>query len=189
MLYLRQSIPKRAAIIAAITLFCLAAVLQASPAFAAKEYDDKDVKTAMLYNLISIENSFVWPPTAPEDMQVCSTGDKQSGISLPKLLAIVKKSGYKLSVNKDVAAEDLRSCRVLIINTGIDDATGIIKALSGLPILTVSETRGFASAGGMVQFELKDNKVKLVVNTASMKKAQIRISPDLLEIVRDVGRE
>ncbi|WP_256360469.1 YfiR family protein [Methylomonas koyamae] len=49
-------------------------------------------------------------------------------------------------------------------------------------VLLVGDSDGFAAAGGMVQFSLRDNKLKLVVNLAPVKSAHLTLSSKLLRM-------
>jgi hypothetical protein len=49
-------------------------------------------------------------------------------------------------------------------------------------ILLVSDAENFAAQGGMIQFSLRDNKLKLVVNLNSVKQANLKLSSKLLRM-------
>ncbi len=56
-------------------------------------------------------------------------------------------------------------------------------------ILTISDTRGFAQRGGILQLYFVSQKLKLKVNTHSAKLQNIKIKPTLLRIASVVKEE
>jgi hypothetical protein len=46
----------------------------------------------------------------------------------------------------------------------------------------VGDVENFANHGGMVQFTLRDNRLKLVVNLAAVKSAELKLSSKLLRM-------
>ena len=58
----------------------------------------------------------------------------------------------------------------------------IFQHLKERPVLTVSETPGFAQVGGMVNFVLQDNKVRFEINLQRTREAQLKLSSKLLKL-------
>jgi len=54
--------------------------------------------------------------------------------------------------------------------------------LKNLPVLTISETAGFAKRGGMINFTLQDSKVRFEANVDAAKQAGLNISSRLLSL-------
>jgi hypothetical protein len=55
--------------------------------------------------------------------------------------------------------------------------------------LTVGETEHFARRGGIINFKMQDNKVRIEINPAAAARAHLKISPDLLELAEIVKDE
>jgi len=55
-------------------------------------------------------------------------------------------------------------------------------------ILTISDTRGFAQKGGVMQFYFVSQKIKIRINTYSANKQNLKVKPTLLRI-SDVVKE
>jgi len=53
-------------------------------------------------------------------------------------------------------------------------------------VLLVSDVEDFARRGGMVQFTLRDNKLKLVVNLPAVRDAGLKLSSKLLRMAEIV---
>ncbi len=67
----------------------------------------------------------------------------------------------------------------------------IAGSLMGLAMLTVGESPGFATDGGVVNFKLEGGKVRFEINMDAAEQAQLHISSKLLslaEVIRKPGR-
>jgi hypothetical protein len=67
----------------------------------------------------------------------------------------------------------------------------ILEQLKGISILTVSDIPGFCQGGGMIDFELLDQKVRFEVNPGAAERARLKVSSKLLsvaKIVREGGK-
>jgi hypothetical protein len=58
----------------------------------------------------------------------------------------------------------------------------IFKAVKNKNILTISDIRGFAQKGGMIQLYTKNQKLKLRINVNSVKAGNLKIKSSLLRI-------
>ena len=86
----------------------------------------------------------------------------------------------------------LAPCALLFLSEGAQDEWARIQpAVTSLPIVTVSEMKGFAGLGGMIEYfvDLGTGKVRLIVNLHTMREAGIILSARLLalEAVTVVG--
>ena len=63
----------------------------------------------------------------------------------------------------------------------------IFAALSGRPVLTVSDLNSFAEAGGMVGLVTAEEKIKLEINLEAVKPSRIGVGFQLLKLARIVG--
>ena len=62
------------------------------------------------------------------------------------------------------------------------DAT--LKAVDGLPILTVSDAPDFLRRGGMIRMFLDGTHLRFAINTRAMERAHLRVSSRLLALAR-----
>lgn len=88
----------------------------------------------------------------------------------------------------------LKVCHVLLLctfdNASIESSAEIVKALRGSPILTVGETSGFLTSGGMINFLMKDEKIRFEINNTAAKRAGLKIRSKLLRLAeRVIGQE
>ena len=91
----------------------------------------------------------------------------------------------RLKWGKDL--KDLKDCNILFVSSSekehIPDLFNMVK---WLPILTIGETPGFATRGGIINLTLQDNKVRFEVNIEAAKQANLNISSRLLALARIV---
>lgn len=84
--------------------------------------------------------------------------------------------------------DDIRSvetCHILYINE--KDPPRIRQILAGLQnrnILTVSDAPNFASLGGVIGFYTENNRIRMQINTAAARNAQLNISSKLLRVAK-----
>ena len=98
-----------------------------------------------------------------------------------------KASTAKLAlslVSESSAASAASHCHVVFVADA--DFASVKTAFHGKPILTVSDTDGFAEAGGMIGFVVSDNKIKIEVNPKAAAAAGLRVDAQLLEIALKV---
>ena len=62
-------------------------------------------------------------------------------------------------------------------------------SLNGSSALTVGESTGFTSLGGMINFTVEDSKLHFEVNVAAAERARLKISSKLLSLGRIVGEK
>ena len=57
-----------------------------------------------------------------------------------------------------------------------------LEELKGHSILTVGEAEDFTANGGVINFKLKDARVRIEIDTAAAERAKLRISSKLLSL-------
>ena len=89
--------------------------------------------------------------------------------------------------------EDLVAYHVVFIPASAEEQIGtILEALGDSPTLTVGETDGFATRGGVMNFVIVKNKVRFEINMQAADRAGLKISSQLLRVgilVRDLASE
>jgi YfiR/HmsC-like len=139
------------------------------------------IKAAFLYNF----TSFV---TWPEDkagvagFTLCVLGDDPFGNLLDKLAGKSVK-GTQLTVRRLQNLALLDQCNLVFISEIANGETGdALALLQGLPVLTVSDTRGFTELGGIIEFRIIANKVRFDINLKAAESAGLSISSKLLSL-------
>jgi hypothetical protein len=133
-----------------------------------------------------------WPedafatPTSP--IVVCIVGetpltDLLTGVAVGKVV-----NGRAVSITRVKPADDFRVCNLLFISEAAERRTGeILPRLRKSHTLTVGETPGFPRAGGMINFSVQDNKVKLEMNLDATTRAGLKINSKLIAVSRLVS--
>lgn len=134
------------------------------------------LKTAYLFHFAELAE---WPTSLP--VTICLQGSSPLRNYLPALEAqlIGGKAVHVLRVDRQ---DNLSDCRILFLSDIAALSPSLIEQARIRHILLVSDVDGFAEQGGMVQFALRDNKLKLVINLSAVKQAGLKFSSKLLRM-------
>jgi hypothetical protein len=167
---------------AGILLVCLSFGVSGLRAQAAKD-TEYQVKAADLSNF----GKFVqWPPRATEakddPFDICILGQNPFGTAF-QVLAGQTINGHNVVTRQISKAQNAEKCHVLFVGASEEGRVSfILAALKRSPILTVSDMPHFAAHGGMIQFVVKDNKVRFVVNRGAAERVGLSLSSELLKV-------
>jgi hypothetical protein len=131
------------------------------------------------------ESAFV---TASSPIFICVLGetpltDLLTDVALGKVV-----NGRAVSIRRVKASDDLRRCNLLFISAEEGRHTAEILAnVKKTNTLTVGETPGFAQAGGMINFSIQENKVKLELNLEATTRAGLKVNSKLIAVSRLVS--
>ena len=157
----------------------------ADPGNGVSEYQ---LKAAYLYNFTKFTD---WPASAftatNAPLIIGIVGDNPFGKTLEDLVRGETRRGHPLVVKYLRRDDDLRGCHELfIVRCDAERMAGLLQKIKGSPMLTVSDVRGFAEQGGMINFVLVKEKVKMEINPAVAEAAGLKISSQLLALARIV---
>jgi hypothetical protein len=147
-----------------------------------------NVKAAFLYNFTHFVE---WPANALENNEpfiigILGTDPFKSDIESTVSGENVK--GHPILVQRYSDVKDIHKCHILFIsNSEAGKVKEILSALPDKKILTVSDIQDFARRGGMIRFMKLNNKIKLQINPAAAKAAELNISSKLLRLADIVG--
>ena len=165
---------------------CLALATASGDVRAQAGASEYDVKAAFLYNFARFGE---WPLAAFADggkLRVCAVGNDPFG---PALGAIAGKpvGSRSVEIHRLESGDDVRRCQILFIGGGnLTAATQIVRRVERLPILTVAEMPGFATAGGAVEFYIVDSRVRFAINPDAAQRAGVTLSSQLLRLAQIV---
>jgi hypothetical protein len=138
------------------------------------------VKANDLYTL----GPFVdWPATvfasAVSPFNVCVLGDDPCGRVLDQAVAGQAVSGHPIAVHRPATAQAAAACHVVYVGRmrgpGAADA---LRALRGVPVLTVTDARA-GGAGGMVHFVLREGRVRFALDPRAARASGLTLSSKL----------
>ena len=168
-----------------IRCFCLGLALLTlglSPLRAeSREYQ---IKAAFLVNFMQF---VTWPDSvftnenAPFSIAVL--GDDPFGPALDQTLQGETVNHHKIVVQRVRRVEDCKDCQMIFVSRSEEkNLPAILAKVDSGPVLTVSETRGFARQGGIINFYLEDKKVRFEINPVVAQRANLKISAQLLSL-------
>ena len=151
------------------------------------------VKAVFLFNFAQFVD---WPPEAVPDSQApliigILGADPFDGL-LDATVRGEHRGARPLEVRRYQRVEDVKACDILFVAAPQGDhPEEVLAGLKNRPILTVSDSDGFAERGGMVGFATDRNRIRLKVNLRATQAARLTVSSKLLrvaEIVTTRGR-
>jgi|SRR5580704_16298670 hypothetical protein len=170
----------------AVALALVLAMPVAIPAQGANEYE---VKAAFLFNFTRFVD---WPQSSGSSpFCIGIAGADPFGGALEEAVKGRSAGGHAISVKHFKPGEESADCQIVFISGA--DAKKMRAALGRLQhaaVLTVGEGAGFCHGGGVIAFEVEDNKVRLDINPEAAQRAHLQISSKLLTLatlLRDTG--
>jgi hypothetical protein len=152
-----------------------------------------EVQAVFLFNFAQFVD---WPAEAFPDPQaplvIGILGKDPFGNFLDETVRGEKVRGRAFKVERYRRVEDVKDCHILFISRSeAKRLDGILAALKGRPILTVSNGDDFDRPGGIIRFILDESKIRLSVDLEAAQGARLTFSSKLLrsaEIVPASGR-
>jgi hypothetical protein len=148
-------------------------------AAAAREYQ---LKAVFLLNFAQFVD---WPAPAFADAEsplvIGVLGDNPFDFHLEAAVRGEAAHGRPIVVNRYRRVEEVAVCHVLFISRSeTSRLEQILAVLKGRPVLTVGEADAFARSGGMIRFVTDNNRIRLSINVAAARTAELTISSKLL---------
>jgi YfiR/HmsC-like len=137
--------------------------------------------------LLNFAKYVEWPATAftndATPITIGVLGIDPFGDNLQNAVKGKTINGRTFVVKHLAADSDLSGCQILFISGSEAARMGeILEKAGALPLLTVSESEEFAKSNGIIQFVLKDGKVRLEIDLTSAKRSGLTISSKLLAV-------
>ncbi len=160
----------------------------ATSAVSAPGVDEYQVKAAFLYNFAKFVE---WPPQAfksdKDPIRICVLGQDPFGRTLGDAVDGKIVLGRKFVITEVPDVGQATECHMLFVSSSERKRfRTIFVELRSRGILTIGETEGFATQGGMVNFKLEDGRVRLEINVEAAGEAKLRISSQLLNLAQIV---
>jgi hypothetical protein len=164
----------------------LSALLLATPAIppsaAAGEYE---VKAAFLYQFFSFVQ---WPEdTGGASGCIAIIGRDPFGSYLDDAVKSRSMNGRPLLVIRAQNGRDLGSCRIAFISSSEQkDLASILRKLPPA-VLSVGDMPDFCKRGGIIGFELSEQRVRIRINLEAAQRGRLQVSSRLLSVAKVVG--
>ena len=169
-----------AALLSCLLVF-LGGVTSARALMPAGEYE---IKAAFLVNFAGFVR---WPDAtfanAASPFVVCVAGEDPFGAAFEPFKQN-RVAGRSLVVHPvDSAATLPGNCHILFVaGSETPRLRGILGALGKAAVLTVSDLADFTAAGGMIQFYMRNEKIRFEINQQAAEKAGLKIDARLLQL-------
>ena len=166
------------------------AVVLALPSFFAADpgrVPEYDLKTVFLYNFAKFVS---WP----SDKLGPDTDTVRIGVlDMDRVADSLHLVAGKTAKNRPVTItlcrtpEEAGACHIVFFNSADEVMVRrILAAVVDKPVLTVGEAPGFRRWGGIINFRVLDNRVRLVIDLQAARRARLHISAQLLEVAMEV---
>lgn len=133
------------------------------------------LKTAYLFHFAELTE---WPTSS--SVSICLQGNSPIRTYLPILDGQhINDAQVRIKVDFPVAVAE---CQIIFLSDLQALTPSVLEQAQQNHVLLVSDAPNFAAKGGMIEFTLRDNKLKLVVNLVSVKQAGLKLSSKLLRM-------
>ncbi|MDQ3171325.1 MAG: YfiR family protein [Acidobacteriota bacterium] len=168
---------------AALTLAALLAGTSATPS--AQSAAVPDLQAAFLLNFARFTQ---WPASAQgQSIVMCVFDDDRLTHALARSLRGQTIEGRPLQAVDIGADGNVSLCQVLFVaKSSLGEGMPLLRAASRLPVLTVSDRKGFASTAGVVELFVEDGHMRFAVNIDVARRSQLTLSSRLLGLARIV---
>ena len=177
-------------------VFCVAALLcLGTPAFTDPASDSAKtleyrIKAAFLYNFARFVE---WPQEDARNehkLVIGVLGKDPFGPILDETVRGKKARGRPLEIKRLSNADDTASCDLVFVSSSERRRIEtLLTALNGAKVLTVGETPNFLDKGGMINFVIENERVRIDLNLGTTRAAGLSVSSQLIRVAREVHEE
>ena len=161
-------------------------LLGSLPVCAQSSMSEYQVKALFLCNFVKY---VTWPTEGTSPIVIGILGQDNFNDSLTRAVEGKSFNGRPIVIKHLSGTADLGSCSILFISASENSQLEeILNKASKLPVLTVGEDDSFLGKGGIIDFQLKEEKIHLAINLRAAQKVNLQISSKLLSVA-DVVKE
>ena len=166
----------------AIVLMLIAASLQAGAD--GTPIGEYQLKAVFLFNFAKFVE---WPAVAfkrPEDpIAICVLGQNPFGTALEDVVRDKTVANRAFVVREVLNAQQANTCQIVFVSASErKHFRFLLDELKGRSILTVGEGDDFTANGGIINFKLKDARVRIEIDAVAANRAGLHISSKLLSL-------
>jgi hypothetical protein len=142
------------------------------------------LKAVFLFNFAKFVE---WPPRSfadPHDpFTICVLGENPFGSALDDAVRGKTVANRPIAIRLVANGQQARTCQILFVSASERKrVNAILEALRNCCVLTVGDTEDFTENGGIVQFRMKDARVRIEIDAEAAERAGLRISSKLLSL-------
>jgi hypothetical protein len=166
----------------------IACVLMAAALPAQAQNLEVAVKATYLYKFAPFVE---WPASAFETemtpLSICIQGDDPFGPVLDRAVAGQRMGPHPVVVRRMARVERSSGCHVLYAGgSRAQSAIDALRAVHGAGVLTVTDSGHETGAHGIIQFRIKDGRVRFDIDDAAAAEDHLTISSKLLSLALSV---
>ena len=168
--------------------FALAALLLFPCATASAAPTRDQIRAALVYKFAQFVQ---WSPEEEASDSPIVIGILGSDAIRPALQDVLENKslrGHSLELRVYKRAEDVRGCRILVIDVLESRQALVLQSLPKDGLLTIGEGAAFARQGGVIAVILDGEQVQFDLNLAAAEEAGLSFNPTLLGLAREAGR-
>ena len=172
-----------------VASIALAAVIGDPAGIAASDGTDParnvDVTAAFLYNFAKFAE---WPALSPDaPIALCVVGDDPIAAATAGTVRGQTINGRTLEVSRPRDSAAWRTCNLLYIaDAETRRSAAGLSGLRTLPVLTVSDGKGFAQGGGIIELYVEGGRMRFAINLDAAESSGLRLSSRLLGLAKVV---
>jgi hypothetical protein len=168
----------------------LLAVALAHGSAADAPVEEYRVKGAFLLNFARFVE---WPEHAfkgpGEAIAICVLGANPFTAALDRAAREAVVKNRTVTVRQIADTQQARQCQMVFVSVSERKrARAVLSAVEGQSVLTVGEFEGFLAGGGVIEFRVEENKVKMEISEPAAKRAGLHISAKLLSLAQSGKR-
>lgn len=169
-----------------IAIISLLIVTHSSLMAAPLEYE---IKAAFIYNFTKFVE---WADQSGIDqldtLSLCILGEDPFGETIDKLEGRTVQN-LSIRIQRLESMNGQTNCQIMFISQSeIENLSPIFMALGKeTGLLTISDIKGFADSGGIIELVLNDNKISFIINIEAARQANVYLSSKILRLANVVG--
>jgi hypothetical protein len=141
------------------------------------------VKAGFLENFAKFTEWPALPPSAP--IVLCVVADAAVAAALADAVRGHLIEDHAVDVRQPVNSRSWTGCQLLFIGKAEINPLVLGKAeTQALPLLTVSDRKGFSHDGGAIELYIDDGHMRFAVNLQAVKRSDIHLSSKLLTLAK-----
>jgi hypothetical protein len=150
------------------------------------------LKAGFIYNFTKF---ITWPDEVNRTMRkkgltLCVLGQDPFGPILETLSKKLKDRDVTLHIKRPASSQYLSQCNIVFISASENGRLkNILSRYTGSPILFIGDTKEYGRQGVGINFYIDSNKIRFEINANSLKKRNIRIGSELLDIAKIISSE
>lgn len=152
---------------------------------------ENEVKAVFLFNFSLFTT---WPNTAfstrASSFNLCVLDNDDFKEQLQIAVEGEHVDERNLRISNITNYQHTKNCHILFVSRSQEyQLDAILTHIKSSPVLTVSDIEDFVSRGGMIEFYLLQNRVRFMIDPATIEEAGLKISSRLLNIAKIVSKK